>query len=519
MKNDLDWWFAPLSARNNFGSPLFHHFLCFQICLKLTKCESFPENCLTDCDTVYLGLAKLKNQGRWHGQIIHTRKRSVLGIFLKRFRSLTRVTCHVLLPFLLVKILCRKAKNQTNFSTLVDTFVLPGKEFSNRYYCGATDYLNNKEISRLRFVPSFHGYRLKQYFSAIRKLGRKPKGFLLKENFLTTNDVFRSLGHSIKLFGLKIPKLSIGPFDLDRLIKEELGRFGGLEDGVHGFMNFYFARRLKQRGVKIDTVVDWNENHGKDRGWNYGFQTFYPKTKSIGYNMIFLSRWHLALSPLPTERKKNVLPKTIFTPSTHLINLITKNDPGIKVRATGAFRSYSKRQAGIKVRGPIKVLVPLSYKSDAASNSVNSTRSLIKHLSESSKIEFNISFKPHPAIAPHSLEEFKKNRCDRNEAWTDQPFQQELPTSDIVLGEWTFALLESVNAGVPVGTLRSADGLFHSSIPPGCAEEMTVNIDSLDSMMKLVNLALKRRSKGALLTNSLLEPPSRSLALKVFGFC
>jgi hypothetical protein len=518
LKNDLDWWFAPLSARNNFGSPLFHHFLCFQICLKLTKCESFPENCLTDCDTVYLGLAKLKTQGRWYGQITHTSKRSVFGMFLKRFKTLIRVTCNVLLPFLLVKIFFRKAKIQTNFSTLIDTFVLPGKEFSNRYYCGATDYLNNKEISQLRFVPTFHGYRLKQYFSAIKKLGRKPKAFLLKENFLTINDVFRSLSHSIKLFGLKIPKLSIGPFDLGRLIKEELGRFGGLEDGVHGFMNFYFARRLKQGGVKINTVVNWNENHGKDRGWNYGFQTFYPKTKSIGYNMIFLSRWHLAISPLPSERRKKVLPKTIFTPSTHFINLITKNDPEIRVRATGAFRSYSNQRAGITPRGPLKILVPLSYKLDAASNSVHSTRALFKDLRKDSEVEFRIRFKAHPAIASSDLKKLTQNHCDRNEAWTDRPFAQELLKSDIVLGEWTFALLESLNAGVPVGILRSNDGLFHSSIPPGCAETLTLNIESHDSLMKLIELAFKRRSSPAFCSGPLLEPPSRNLALEVFGF-
>ena len=519
LKNDLDWWFAPLSARNNFGSPLFHHFLCFQICLKLTKCKTFPENCLTDCDTVYLGLAKLKTQGRWYGKITHTRRHSVIGMFFKRLRSLTRVTCHVLLPFLLVKVVTRKAKNQTNFSTLIDTFVLPGKEFSNRYYCGATDYLTNKEISLLRFVPTFHGYRLKQYFSAIKQLGRKPKTFLLKENFLTTNDVFRSLSHSIKIFGLKIPKLSIGPFDLGRLIKEELGRFGGLEDGVHGFMNFYFARRLKQGGVKILTVVDWNENHGKDRGWNYGFQTFYPKTKSVGYNMIFLSRWHLAISPLPTERMKKVLPKTIFTPCSHLIGLITKNDPEIRVRKTGAFRSYSNPRARIPPRGPLKILVPLSYKLDAASNTLHSTRALLKGLSKDSKVEFLIRFKAHPAISSSDLEKLTQNHFDKNEDWTDRPFAQELLKSDIVLGEWTFALLESLNAGVPVGILRSTDGLFHSSIPPGCAEKMTMNVDSKASFMELVEIAFKTRSEGLLLTTSILEPPSRSLALEVFGFC
>jgi len=371
-------------------------------------------------------------------------------------------------------------------------------------------------MSRIRFVPTFHGYTLKKYFSAIKKLLSKPEKFLLKENFLTTNDIFHALSHSIRLFGLKIPKLSVGPFNLSSLIKEELGRFGGLEDAVHGFMNFHFAERLKQAGVNVVTVVDWHENQGQDRGWNYGFHTFYPKIKMIGYNMVFLSKWHLAISPLASERKKKVLPKLILTPCSFLIKHIQRNDLLLKVKTTGAFR-YPTPKKCIRKTGPIRILVPLSYNFDAALNSVLSTRSLIRDLNKSSDIESKLTFKAHPAINRNSLEAFTKNHHNKIESWTSRLLSEELRTCDIVLGEWSFSLLESLNAGIPVGTLRSADGLFHSSIPPGCAEGITVNIDSLDSIIKLVNIALKRRSKGPLLRDSLLEPPTRSLALELFG--
>lgn len=518
LENQLDWWFSPVSARNNFGSPLFHHFLCFQICLKLVKEKTIPSTCITDSDAVYNGLLKLQNLDKWDGNIIHSRHRSRVQMFIKMLMTFTRVLCHTLYPYILIKFIFKKTKPSSNFTSLIDTFILPGNEYSDRYYKGIADFLSKKEISKIRFVPTFSGYRLRDYFFSIRKLRNKTDKFLFKEDFLTFSDIFHSLLHALRLLKLNIPSFKIVNFDLSDQLKEELQRFGGLEDGVHGFINYNFAKRLRRKGVKIKTAVDWFENHGRDRGWNYGFNRFHPDIKTLGYNMVFLSKWHLAISPLPTERKKKVLPKKIFTPSTHIINLITKNDPGIKVKATGAFRSYTKPQAGIIPDGPLEILVPLSYKPDAASNSVHSTRTLFKDLGKDPELEFRIRFKAHPAIARSELKKLTQNHCDNNEFWTDRPFAQELLESDIVLGEWTFALIESLNAGVPVGILRSADGLFHSSIPPGCAEEMNLNVESLDSLLKLIEIAFKRRSEGVLFTNSLLESPSRDLALEVFGF-
>ena len=192
---------------------------------------------------------------------------------------------------------------------MIDTFVLPGYEYSDRYYSGISDFLSKKEISKIRFVPTFSGYSLKDYFLSIHKLKNKTDKFLFKEDFLTFSDIFHSLLHASRLLNLSIPSIKIVNFDLSAQLKEELRRFGGLEDGVHGFINYNFAKRLRNKRVKIKTAVDWFENHGRDRGWNYGFHRFHPNINTLGYNMVFLSKWHLAFSPLPLEREKEVLPK------------------------------------------------------------------------------------------------------------------------------------------------------------------------------------------------------------------
>ena len=85
------------------------------------------------------------------------------------------------------------------------------------------------------------------------------------------------------------------------------------------------------------------------------------------------------------------------------------------------------------------------------------------------------------------------------------------------LGERTFALLESLNAGVPVGVIRSKDGLFHSSIPPGASSDRSLNIDSLKAFKSLIKIAIRRRASELIPERPILETSSRNLALEVFG--
>jgi len=516
LNDKLDWWFSPVSARNNFGSPLFHHFLCFQICLKLVEEKTIPSKCITDSDAVYNGLLKLKNSEQWDGYIIHSRQRSRVQMLIKMIKSFSRVICHTIYPYLLIKFTFKKTKYSSNIKSLIDTFVLPGNEYSDRYYSGISDFLSKKEISKIRFVPTFSGYRLRDYFFSIRKLRYRSDKFLFKEDFLTFSDIFYSLLHALRLLNLSIPSVKIVNFDLSAQLKEELRRFGGLEDGVHGFINYNFAKRLRSKGVKIKTVVDWFENHGRDRGWNYGFHRFHQNINTLGYNMVFLSKWHLAFSPLPLERENEVLPKKILTPCRKLIEFIKKNDPMINVKTTGSFR-FPIPKTRFPSKELLSILVPLSFKSDAATNSVKNVRNMFREISKCSNLDFLIRFKPHPAILMSQVAELKNYAFNTNEIWTTKPLCDELQTANIVLGEWTFSLLEALNAGIPVGVIRSTDGLFHSSIPYGAAESLTFDIDSLNSLKKLIKIAQTIESSELHSKGILLEPPSRFLAQEALG--
>ena len=76
---------------------------------------------------------------------------------------------------------------------------------------------------------------------------------------------------------------------------EELGLFGGLRDAVSGFLNFSFAKRLREKGIKLMRSVDWHENQGQDRGWNYGMHKFYPQVMAQDAQILCSSRMPIFL--------------------------------------------------------------------------------------------------------------------------------------------------------------------------------------------------------------------------------
>lgn len=513
---NLDWWFEPLSARNNFGSPLLHHFLCFHLCLKLVKAKRFPRRCLTDCDVLHRGLLALQADGRWDGDVVHTRKRSLLGLLVKRLRAFGRVAASVLSPFLLLRVRgFRQRRIRQAPRILVDTFVLPGKEKEDRYYAGVFDFLTPGERSAIRLVPTFHGYTPKQYLAPLRWLAGQSDRFLFKESFLRVEDYVHALAHALRIFFLRPPSIPVGPFDLGRLIREELGRFGGLEDAVHGFLNFAFAKRLREAGVRPERVVDWHENHGRDRGWNLGFRRFHPGIPRIGFAPGALSQWHLAAAPLPSERRAGVLPEALFTPSRHLAKAARAADPALQAETTGAFRFALPQTRPKRRRGPLRLLVPLSYDSRLARDSCLRIRSLLQDVDD---VGFQVVFKAHPATPHSSQEALETESSSSKESWTSRPFSEELELADAVLGSWTTALLEAVNAGVPAGVLRSPDGLFHNPIPPGAADEWTFRVDSSDTLAPLLVFTRKQRCSPRPPPSRVLEPPTRNHALRLFGF-
>jgi hypothetical protein len=516
FEDNLDWWFEPLSSRNNFISPLFHHFVCFHICLKLAKESNTPAKCVTDSNAMHKGLLHLKKIGSWQGEIVHIRKRSFISLLNKRLTSACLTIVHTLIPFMILRLLKRPCGERPSEPiTIIDTFMLPEHEKSNRYYDGILKKLTEEEKRSIRFVPSFYGYSFKQYFPSLSALRNQEERFLFKEDFLFFSDYLNAFAHSIRVFKVRPPAMRVKFFDLADQIEEELRLFGGLRDAVLGFLNFSFAKRLSKEGIQLLKAVDWNENQGQDRGWNYGMNKFYPQVMTVGYSPVFLSQWHLSASPLASERKKGILPKTMKVPSSYLVAIKKKNDPKLVAQTTGAFRFTIVTRSNSRNRNSLSVLVPLPLEESLCIHLCNEARKLASHSNQ----KLDLTFKLHPA-SNRALKNRLKLSAKRDviEFWTNRTFHEELKEADVVIGSWTSALVEAAASGIAVGILSSPDGLYHNPIPNDVTMGMHIVLDSNDSF----DLLLKKTKESVTSRNpikhiDILEKPSRSAALELLG--
>ena len=507
---NLDWHFEPISARNNFASPLFHHFCCARLCMKMARSGKCPTVTLTDCDHLFRGLQDLKKSGRWHGRISHVRKRSVPSMFLKRARTLFRVASGCLIPYVLIRFFL-KQKSSSLCQTLVDTYVLPHKELSDPYYRGVFDYLKPEEKKVVNFVPTFQDYSISDYPRAIRTLENSERNFLFKESSLYFSDYFFALRHSLRVFFLKPPRIPIGVFNLGHFIREEIRRFGGLADAVNGFLNFSFAKRLSEKKLSIGHLLNWYENQGTDRGWNLGFRQHFPEAKKFAYFTGTADRYHLSLSPLPSESLAGLQPDCLFTPILHFISQYRMWDSSLVAKKTGSFRFPTIPLPQNTPRNRLQVFVPLPFDHALCEHLIKR----IRVFSESTRENLFWSIKSHPATSSKNLKEHIDAFSKEKFRWSNASLEDEFSNCDFVLSCWTSCIMEAVEIGIPTGVLRGPDGLFHSPIPPGIADQLQVEIDCVESFKDLLKVV--RENSLEKTSSSLLEPPSRSHALKLLN--
>ena len=72
-----------------------------------------------------------------------------------------------------------------------------------------------------------------------------------------------------------------------------------------------FSKRLKDQSFDISLVINWWEGQPLNRGWNLGFNTFFPETVTKGYLGAVPSKLALHLFPTDIEIRNKVVPSKL----------------------------------------------------------------------------------------------------------------------------------------------------------------------------------------------------------------
>lgn len=491
VENNIFWNVNILLSRNNFQSNLFLN-LCYLELVKQRKVDSVNKIVVQNyCQKLILKDYCIKNkiELKYNFSFLNSAKfffKPIFSTFNNFIFSLNSFFAKNIQRKKRIKLLKHKL-------TLIDLFVTP-HEFKNAEYISRhypkSDFWNlipDEKKIKTYFLPEI--VNTKKVQQIIEKLEYSDENFIFKSDFLKISDYLKAIFFPLFNRKIKFNNYSFRGFNIAPLLKYDY--FDNLNNGnsFKGILNFYFFKRLKENNVNLDLVVNWFENQMLDRGFNFGVRCFYPNIFHIGFQpFIQALNYSFHLCPIPIEARKKVIPKQIVVIGENLkkglsqffINLNIISGPAIRY----SYIQNINNSQNFSNRNNILVALPTS---------VTESRDILKIVSEG-YLEyplFKFYIKPHPDLNMNLLiNEFKDFLV--NVKLVDNPIQELLKKSKILITNGSSVAMESLAFGVPVSIIASTNGIKQNPIPNEIDNEFWSLCYTKKELVNFINSCLEK---------------------------
>ena len=384
--------------------------------------------------------------------------------------------------------------------TLVDVFVteksFQKNQFVDRYY---DNILVQPGVQPNTFyLPEFVGI---ENYSQLRHQIQSSPPFLIKNHFLRPFDYVEAMFFPLRIMTLALPACKFRGLDFAPLIRAELFFYCAHTSFVRSYLNFKFVERLKQVGVRVARVINWFENQTKDRALNLGLNTYFPETKTVGYQAFVISPYfNPHTQPLSSERKMGVLPKVFASMGEG--GSLGEWLPEIDLKKAPAFRFKGvwwprNRKSDSKI-----MLVTLPFVLREAQLMIDTLQQCSEALGE-----FQIRMKPHPATDYSKL-----GVSIPNAQRVTESFETLIQDAHILVSGSSTTCLEALAIGVPVIVL--SEDPEANPIP----EEVSRNLWEHVTGPEDFAIALKKL-EGALNNKELLAAEGDRIRQEYFAPC
>ena len=473
--DNLDWWVEGPASRNNLVSPLFYRFCCIHLVKELIESGSKLERIVCDSAELNRILQALKvNKGaRFEVEGPEGELPKFHHYLLKSAKSVLRVWKRLNSQF--------RAARRTKYLSpvqhkkdliLIDVFVFPGFVTKDRYYNGLWETLNSEQKKRTFFVPTLVMMKEDQFEAAYKELRTADRNFLIKEDYLRFSDLLFSLFHLIRVWFIRPSPQEVMGVDLSPLVREEILSGRGFDSALAGLLNYRFAKRLKEKSFELSLVIDWFENQVSDKGWNAGFNKFYPDVISKGYRGSVPPLLYIcSSSPSEVELRSGVLPLIISVIGDGYLDSTKELASSLMVEKAPAFRFKHLWDNGERVSDKSKctILIALSIFIDESVYILK----LVSMILESIDLEeYRFYVSPHPTMSGETLR--RKFGDDWPQSFNIVVGVNELlAISDVLIsGGLSSICLESVAQGIPVIVVENPFGFSCNSIPVNIGEHL-----------------------------------------------
>ena len=354
--------------------------------------------------------------------------------------------------------------------TLIDTFATPFEFesgcYKSRHYPKEElwDYLTQKEKKSVYFLPEIVGTL--SIGSIIRKLQSSEENHIFKNDLLTICDYIKAVFAPLRIKRIDFDSFLFRGIKIGPLLRSDYLMNLSNGNSFKGILNFYFFKRARKIGLKFNLILNWFENQPLDKGFNFGARTFYPNTKTIGFQP-FLQDLNFSFHLCPTncEKDRRVIPQSIVVIGKKYKNLVKIFCKDLHVATGPSIRykylnSINYSQVRLK-KEYILIALPISLKESR--DIINLLADVLKNKKDFKDGKEWI-IKPHPDLNLGILQE------EFIDFWNNfkvvyQPINELLIKSSAVITNGSSVAFEAIVSGIPVCIIGAQNGFTQNPIP------------------------------------------------------
>jgi len=397
---------------------------------------------------------------------------SLKGKIKKRFRPLIDLYCNIgklCVMWLLGRKKRKDAISKDRPIILIDTFFLSSmfknNIFNDRYYPGLLEHLSKEEKKDIFFTPEVLIRNYRDLKKALEIAEKAKEQFIFRIDYLKAVDYLFTFASPIRIKKIKFNNFSMLGDNIGPLLKTHFYKNVLNGSSLAGLLNYRFFRRLKESGLKLRKVIDWNENQVIDRGFIKGLNHYYPNVPSIGYQgYIISSDFNFYIHPTKWEVDSAIIPDEIAVVGRELVQDAKKYYKDLNVSVAPAFRFNGVwKEDAVNGRGGsniILVALPISFK-----ESEEIIRLILDMVLLRKQDDIVFHIKPHPSLNMDVLKKtfgqaWRKEFCIVSGDFTDR-----VKESCLLLGNTSSTCVETLAMGIPVVVIGSQSGLTQNPIP------------------------------------------------------
>lgn len=475
--DDLAWQFSSLMSRNSIFETSFMR--CCQLGLVaeyLQESESIS-SIITDSRAMAKVISQYVNLRNIDVVVIHRTSLCVkLKVMLRPWKRILSLIAHNLALIYAAWVTKPDSQEDLNLPIkILDLFILQnsfenGGVYQDRYYPGMFEQLTEAERKQCFYLPTLVGVKLFSYKNHFKKIRDLKNRFLVREDYLKSSDyieAFTSMWRLPRLVRkLNANKYLFLSFDIKHLLCEEISQTFSNGSSFLATLNYRFAKRLHEKKVPVDLLVDWNENQVHDKGLIKGFHEFFTSTPVIGYQGFIVDpTFHIYLHPTQDEINRGFIPDALFVVGEGLMERTKEFAPNLEVASAPAFRFsgiWVDRQKinNSKIRRIVLVALPIH------SGVAREMLEFLVQANQNSMIKsVHFLIKAHPSHDPALIEKLFPYNWPDNFEITAGDFNNVLDSAQVLIGSYSTTPVEALARGIPVIIIGGQSGFTHNPIP------------------------------------------------------